>query len=266
MFLTDDHLHTSFSPDGRAKASEVCEAALKRGLSELTVTDHMDIYSDRPYTESIDCPKWFDKMQEIREYYGQRLLVHIGIELGQPQCNPGEAKAFLDKYPLDFIIGSVHNMENDIDVYYYDFHKVDYREVYARYLRWLKDMAEDFDFDIMGHVTYPSRYIFNQTGIVVDAMEFREQFEELFKLLIQKGRGIELNLSGLARGQGGIMPDEGLLRLYRACGGELITLGSDSHVADQVGSVAAQGQEILKALGFKYFNYFEERKPKFVKL
>ena len=137
MFLTDDHLHTSFSFDGKAAPEEVCEAALARGLSELTVTDHMDIYSDQPYTYILDCPKWFDKMQEIRECYSQRLMVHIGIELGQPQCNPGEAKAFLDKYPLDFIIGSVHNMENDIDVFDYDFHKLDYRHVYAGYLKWL---------------------------------------------------------------------------------------------------------------------------------
>ena len=97
-------------------------------------------------------------------------------------------------------------------------------------------------------------------------MEYGEQFKDLFKLLVYSGRGIELNLSGIARGQGGIMPDESLLRLYRQCGGEIITLGSDAHVAGQVGSVAARGQELLRALGFKYFSYFEERRPQFVKL
>ncbi len=266
MFLTDDHLHTSFSFDGKAQPEAVCRAAIERGLSEITLTDHMDIFSDKPYTYILDCDRWYVTMKELAEKYGNELRVHVGIELGQPQCNPGEARAFLEKYPLDFIIGSVHNMENDIDVFDYDFKALDYRQVYANYVRWLKELALGYDFDIMGHVTYPSRYIYAQTGVKADVMALREQFAEIFKILIESGRGIELNLSGLARGQGDTMPEGDLLRLYRECGGEIITLGSDAHVAEQVGSVAARGQELLKAAGFKYITYFEGRKPQFVKI
>ena len=266
MFLTDNHLHTNFSFDGEAEPEAVCLAAIGQGLSEIALTDHMDIFSDKPYTYILDCDRWYATMKELQEKYRNVLRIHLGIELGQPQCNPKEARDFLAKYPLDFIIGSVHNMENDIDVFEYDFKTLDYRQVYANYVQWLKTLAIGYDFDIMGHVTYPSRYIYIQTGIKVDVMAYREQFADVFKILIESGRGIELNLSGLARGQGGTMPEDDLLRLYRACGGEIITLGSDAHVADQVGSVAARGQELLKAAGFKYFTYFEGRKPQFVKL
>ena len=266
MFLTDDHLHTEFSIDGCETMESVCEAAIERGLSEIAITDHMDIFSDKPYGSILDCELWYEKLTQVREKYRGRLMVHRGIELGQPQSNPSEAKSFLDTYPLDFIIGSVHCMENDIDVYEYDFSKVDAATLCPHYVEWLKDLATGFDFDVMGHIIYPSRYMLERRGIHLDMMEYRDLYRELFELLIPSGRGIELNLSGLARGGGIAMPEMDLLKLYRECGGEIVTVGSDAHVTTQVGVVSAKGQEMLKEAGFKYIAYFEERKPQFIKL
>ena len=263
MFLTDDHLHTHFSFDSKADPEEVCLAAIRRGLSEITLTDHMDIYSNKPYSEILDCEAWYQCMQELKGKYKGKLLVHTGIELGQPQINPEQARNFLNKYSLDFIIGSIHNIEDDLDIYYCDYTKIDCSKFYAHYIEWLLELARHYDFDIRGHITYPSRYIYEQTKKQPDMKEFYEQFRELFKLLIQKGRGIELNLSGIARKSGSPMPEADLLALYRECGGEIITVGSDAHVAEQAGSISRLGQEMLKSAGFKYMTWFEERKPHF---
>lgn len=266
MFLTDDHLHTCFSFDSEARPEEVCAQALKQGLSEITITDHMDIYSDKPYSAVLDSDAWYACMQNLKNDWAGRLKVHVGIELGQPQINPLQARAFLEKYPLDFIIGSIHNIENDLDIYYCDYKTMDCEKFYAHYIEWLLELAKNYEFDVCGHVTYPSRYIFEQTKKQPDMRMFYEQFRELFKLLIDRGRGIELNLSGIARGNASPMPEEDLLRLYRECGGEIITIGSDSHVAAQVGSISRLGQEMLKAAGFKYVTWFEERRPHFERL
>lgn len=263
MFLTDDHLHTRFSFDSQADPDEVCTRAMERGLSEIAITDHMDIYSDKPYGAVLDCEPWYACMQELKEKYKGRLLVHVGIELGQPQINPAQARAFVEKYPVDFMLGSIHNIENDLDIYYCDYKNMDCHEFYVHYIDWLIEMARDYDFDICGHVTYPSRYIFQQTGQQPDTKALTEEFRALFRLLIEKGRGIELNLSGIARGNGSPMPDDYLLALYRECGGEIITIGSDAHVAGQAGSISKLGQEMLRASGFKYVAWFEQRRPHF---
>ena len=266
MFLTDDHLHSEFSVDGKETMDAICEAAIRRGLSEIAITDHMDIFSDKPYGYILDCERWYESLLDIKDKYKGKISVHTGIELGQPQCNCTEAKAFLDTYPLEFIIGSIHAMEDDIDVYYYDFNERDPGQVCQNYVEWLKDLATGFDFDVMGHIIYPVRYIQERTGKRPDMMEYKEQYEELFRLIIPSGRGIELNLSGLARGRGIAMPEMDLLKLYRESGGEIITIGSDAHKAEQVGTISQKGQEMLKAAGFEYVTYFEERKPQFIKL
>ena len=157
-------------------------------------------------------------------------------------------------------------MEDNLDVYYYDFEEKDPDAVCAQYVEWLKDLACSFDFDVMGHITYPSRYILEQTGKLPDIGVLRDCYKDLFELIIPSGHGIELNLSGLARENGPMIPDMDLLKLYRQCGGEIITIGSDAHRKRHVGIVSKIGQEILKEAGFEYVTYYEERKPKFVKL
>lgn len=51
---------------------------------------------------------------------------------------------------------------------------------------------------------------------------FEEEIAEIFRLIIPKGIGIELNTN---RGNTPL-PDEKWLRLYRSLGGEIVTLGT----------------------------------------
>lgn len=57
-----------------------------------------------------------------------------------------------------------------------------------------------------------------------------------------------------------------LLELYRDCGGELITLGSDAHRPEDVGKGIAQAQELLRTVGFRYFTVYHRRTPQFIRL
>lgn len=266
MYLVDYHIHTKYSVDSKADPVQVCESAIKNGLAEIAVTDHADMLASRSYKEDIDEEAWYQTMRWLKAQYEGRLKIRIGIELGQPQSNPAEAKSFLDKFPMDFVLGSIHNLDDDLDIYYLDFTKADYHKVYLRYLSELKELALNYSFDVMSHITYPSRYIYQQLGVKVDTMAYWMQYEELFKILIAKGRGIELNMSGIARGLGETMPDLNLLKFYQECGGEIITIGSDAHVPEQVGTTAKQAIELLKKAGFDYLTVYEEHQPKFISI
>lgn len=266
MYLTDYHIHSKFSFDCDADIDEICRTAIDRGISEIAITDHMDIFSDKPYGYILNCEECYSQILKAKEKYSGQLKVLLGAELGQPQANPDEARSFLEKYSLDFIIGSIHNMENDVDAYDLNYHEVDYHEVMRNYVRWLTVMAENFDFDVMGHVTYPSRYVYEQIGTRVDFSEYYERYEMLFRLLIESGRGIELNMSGIARGLNETMPTVDLLKMYRNLGGEIVTIGSDSHIAQHVGLVSKQGMEMLKEAGFRYVSTFEGRKQKSIRI
>ena len=44
MIRCDCHVHSDISPDGKASMEEMCEAAIRRGLSEIVFTEHYECY------------------------------------------------------------------------------------------------------------------------------------------------------------------------------------------------------------------------------
>ena len=42
MYLADYHVHSTCSPDGHQTMAQAAEAAVRQGLNELCITDHVD--------------------------------------------------------------------------------------------------------------------------------------------------------------------------------------------------------------------------------
>ena len=106
MYLADYHMHSKYSFDGSEELDTICQTAIRRGLSEIAITDHMDIYTGLPYDEQMnfevpggeqhhmDVSGLYAGLVQMKEKYAGQLKVRIGAELGQPQVNP-EAAALL---------------------------------------------------------------------------------------------------------------------------------------------------------------------------
>ena len=84
------------------------------------------------------------------------------------------------------------------------------------------------------------------------------------KVLVQKGKGMEINTSGVDRA-GVYLPNAEFLKRFKELGGEIVTVGSDAHDASRVGQYVPEALEILKDI-FGYVCTFEARKPIFHKL
>src|SRR5699024_10771343 len=85
----------------------------------------------------------------------------------------------------------------------------------------VRKLAEWGRFQVLGHLTLPLRYLNENRGMHVSFDGFEEEIAEIFRIIIPKGIGIELNTN---RGNTPL-PDEKWLRLYRSLGGEIVTLG-----------------------------------------
>ena len=96
--------------------------------------------------------------------------------------------------------------------------------------------------------------------------KFSDVIDEILRILIQKGKGIELNTGGFKYGLGHPNPEEAVLKRYRELGGEIVTIGSDAHRPEHVAYTFGKVPEILKAAGFRYYTVFRERKPMFSEL
>ena len=81
---------------------------------------------------------------------------------------------------------------------------------------------------------------------------------------IAKGKGLEVNTSGV-NSVGMFLPDAPYLRRYRELGGEIVTVGSDSHTAARVGQHVDAALAMIGEI-FGYVCTFADRKPIYHKL
>ena len=82
--------------------------------------------------------------------------------------------------------------------------------------------------------------------------------------LISKGKGLEINTSGVDR-CGDFLPGLAYLKLFKELGGEIVTVGSDSHNCDRVGQYCNEAIALAKEV-FGHVCTFEKRQPIFHKL
>ena len=262
-YKIDYHLHCHASFDSEASLSDMVEALLQRGFQEVCFTDHWDIMEKTPSTQIFDFEERDQELEKVIEKYRGKMKIRKGVELGQPWKNKKQTDEFMkiSDGKLDYIIGSIHNLYQDDDLGWSDFTTCDLKKIYEDYIDALIDMVKNYEFDMLGHITYPSRYMLENNQIHYDLTPHYEQFEYLFLTAVDHGIGIEINTSGFFRGLMDLMPTEKLIDLYRQCGGELITVGSDAHRPQHAGIGNEKAMEVLKRLGFSYYCSFENRKP-----
>lgn len=262
--LWDVHMHSQFSGDSDAPQEAMISSALKKNLGGICFTDHLDMdYPKQPNPFLLDLPNYTASVLAMQDKYQKCFPVRLGIELGLQPHLAGLHTDILAQYPFDFVIGSSH-VVHGIDPFYPHFYenRTDV-EAYREYFESILENIKAFDgFDVYGHLDYVVRYGPSKNEHYAWT-NYQELIDEILKLLIAKGKGIELNAGGFKYGLGHPNPTEGILKRYRELGGEIITIGADAHKPEHVAYDFEKIPHILKECGFSYFTVFRERKPEF---
>jgi histidinol-phosphatase (PHP family) len=254
--------------DSQADLGEEAAQAVTLGLSALYTTDHCDLIDEngqRVY--DLDWAPILEQHQRVSAAYADRLKLRLGLELGSAQCDPECARRILAGAPLDLVIGSVHNMDlsaGGIDFYFLPYHtQGDCYAALDNYFASLEQLSALPDcYDVLGHIIYPLRYMTGAVGAPISLERYQDQLRDIFTAAVNADRGIEVN-TYCGRTLEDWLP---ILRLYRACGGEIVTTGSDAHAPENIGRGIQEAQELLKAAGFRYQAVYQRRVPQFVKL
>ena len=265
--LGDYHIHTEFSTDSEASPEDHIQKALFLGMKEICFTDHVDL--DYPPDEKgnpmfkLDADAYYDRISELREKYRGLLKIKIGIELGLAPDYLAQNKAFAKVKPWDFIIGSVHQLDGE-DPYYPEYWQGrDPKEIIQDYYELcLKNITDDNDYDVFGHMDYIRRYVPDRSFVYVEK-DYYDITDMLLRHLIATGRGMELNTKGLHKGVTHFIPTISLLQRYRDLGGELVTIGSDAHDSDSLGYSFRIAADILENVGYRYIASYEGRVASF---
>ena len=261
--MFDFHMHSRVSFDGHDTGLTLAMAALDRGLKEICFTDHLD-YDP---LDQMGCMA-FDTAAYNAEYDHLEvpgLIIRRGMEFGMTTDNAEQFQKDLKRRPFDFVLGSIHFVD-DLDVYFEPWWQG--KTIFQAERRFLEATLDCVqlhdDFDVLAHLTYISKTHCHPAPRPLPYTEHRELIDEILKVLAAKGKGLEMNSSGVDR-CGGFLPTADFFRRFRELGGEIVTIGSDAHKADRVGQYSFEACEILKDI-FGYVCTFENRKPFFHKL
>ncbi len=261
--MFDFHMHSRVSFDAHHTGLQMAQAAKAAGLKEICFTDHLDY--DPLGQMGVLAFDTADYRAEYDHLEVPGLTIRRGMEFGMTADNRQWFREDLQRYPFDFVLGSVHFVD-DLDVYFEDYWAG--KTVFQAERRYLEATLECVqlheDFDVLAHLTYIGKTRCHIAPRCVPFAEHRELIDEILRELARKDKGLEINSSGVDR-CGGFLPTQDYVRRFRELGGKIVTIGSDAHTPDRVGQYSQESCRMLKEI-FGYVCTFERRQPVFHKL
>ena len=247
-YLIDYHMHSKYSFDAVQTIEQAIEKAISMNISEICLTEHISFDPDDQSYNFFNFTDYEKEINELSHKYKDIIKIHL---------YNNEFNKFFSENNLDFIIGSIHNINGrGLNT---NLRELGSSSTYENYFNEVLKLSSNSDFDVLGHLDLVQRYAFKTYG-VYDFNTYKDIIHEILKTIIQNGKGIEVNTSGLKENL--LFPKLEILQMYKDLKGEIITVGSDSHNYNRVGENIENTYNLLKDIGFKYVFTFEKRQPK----
>ncbi len=273
VFLSDSHIHSTHSPDARTSIIEVCQSAVEMGLAYICFTEHLDLDPRDSGYRYFEPEAFFREVDAARTRFRGRLTIGAGIEVCYQTGREDEIARWLERWPFDFVLGSVHILDGEHDwvmvpeqasMAAWARHRTP-QEAYRPYFEEVRRAAATGLFDGLAHLDLVKRYGTLAYG-PFDASALAEEIDAVLAAAVATDTAIEINTSGLFQPPQEPFPGLDILRRYRQMGGRAITIGSDTHHLYQLGRGLETARQQAIAAGFTHVAYFLERQPRFAPL
>lgn len=260
--FADFHIHPDYSIDAEGSVRKICDRALRIGLGAICFTTHYDSNPKRTeidgywryngkrvrFSDSI-VGEYITEIQRAREIYDRSSLeLFCGLEIDYYPGVEEEVERLRAKFPFDFLIGSVHCLD-DIAISdkseapsYFERRSVD--RMADDYFELLLRAARCQGFDCLGHLDYYIRYGQQYYGDLINNIEI-ERFDPVFNALRENGIGIEINTRPFKTGGDTFHPSGEIIDRAIGCGVAITSAGSDSHRPADLGKGIAEAYDFL---------------------
>ena len=226
--IFDSHMHTKYSADSEMFAADAIAKADRLGFG-VVFTEHFD----------YDIPGGIDFTFVPEDYWKEYEplrsdSLRLGVEVGMEEIARQPAADFIKRVPFDLVIGSIHLLDR-LDIYYPDFYVgKDKATAYHKYFAAMAVEAEVGDFDVLAHIDYICRAA-PYDDPEIDYATFKEDIDKVLKIVIERGKVLELNTRRLntRRSLKELVP---VYSRYKELGGKYVTIGSDAHKVEAVGN------------------------------
>lgn len=267
--LIDYHLHNHFSPDSEESTELIIEQAIKKGMKSICITNHAEWHNKASGLSTFDLNEAIDRFKKIEEELDllrpkyPEIDIRFGVELEYYEGRMEELTEFVERVPLDFILGSVHVVKDVVIASGKFAHKL-YKtlteeEAYHAYFDQVEKLVEWGHFDIAAHFD-----VFKKAGIdfygPFDPVKYEARIVPILKKMKEKGIGLELNTKCLESKCREVFPHPTILRWAVELGIENFTLSSDAHKAKDVSVYIKEAAKVAKEVGIKQISTYKLRK------
>lgn len=268
-FKFDLHTHNEMCGHATGTIEDYVQAAVKNGLNVIGISDHTPYFhseEDQPFPRITMARSGFanyiEEVLRLKEKYANQIEVLLGIESDFFPEQSHVYKQYLEKEPFDYIIGSVHFVD-EISIFkrgrwegLTSAEKVTTKE---NYYHLIEQSARCGMFQILGHIDAMKGYYPEFSTIEVDAID------HTLRVIGESDLVIEINTSGKTKDSGGWYPADDILEraLFHKVG---VTFGSDAHTPERVGDEFDEVKRRLKEIGFTEWNYFVNKQKKAIRL
>nr|WP_092069779.1 histidinol phosphate phosphatase [Dendrosporobacter quercicolus]NSL46800.1 histidinol phosphate phosphatase [Dendrosporobacter quercicolus DSM 1736]SDL64276.1 histidinol-phosphatase (PHP family) [Dendrosporobacter quercicolus] len=255
--IVDTHIHTRFSSDSKMHINQALQRSEELGIG-ITLTEHMDLAYPEPDAFTFDIHQYLTEYGPYRSH-----KVMLGVEIGMRLDCLTENRRLIAANPFDYVIGSIHVIEN-IDIYQEVFYRErSKQEVYQQYFAAMAECLSVYEcIDTLGHIDYIARYA-RYSDPELYYSEFAAAIDKVLTLTAQHEKAIEINTRRLSSPAA----VQALLPIYQRfyqLGGRLATIGSDAHNADDIGRDFRLAMQLAELSNLKPV-YFSQRRPHYIK-
>jgi len=249
----DLHNHTTLCNHAEGSMREYVQKAIDEEIDIFGFSDHAPMEFDKKYRMSFDDMREYESsIRELRDEFRDRIDIRLGYEV---DFLPGYMDERVLRADVDYLIGSVHfidgwGFDNPEFIGRYD--EMDIDEIWQKYFRAIKDMADSRYFDIVGHLDLIKVFKFMPKRAI------EELAESALDAIKNAGMSIELNSAGIRKPINELYPSIPLLKMAKDRDIP-ITFASDAHSPTQIGFEKDTLLEVAKSVGYREAVAYKDR-------
>ncbi len=271
--MIDYHIHLERGPYTLDWLKQFWDQAQRRGITEIGITEHahefrefLPVYEHlwKEPTNDPSLASWIrrhfqhsleDYLQLLDEGRKVGISLKVGLEADYFPQSEGKIRSLLRSYNFDFVLGSVHFLDNwsfdwDPDIGWPGRNPDD---VYVAYLTLMEKMVQSSLFDILAHLDV-IKVFGHRSGKNLDP-----EWGCLLQSISEKGLAMEISTAGWRKPVGEIYPHPKLLK-EAARLGIPITIASDAHTPTDVGDRWQEAVALARVSGYRTYCSFTGRK------
>lgn len=265
------HTHSSFD-DGKNKPEDYVIEAIRQGIKAFGFSGHAPLPFPTDWCiQSEDLEEYLSEIQLLKIKYESRLEIFSGLEADfiEGIICPNQVKA---KYNLDYIIGAVHFLKKENEIFEIDGSFENFEEGFVKHFQSNAkalvvnftenslEMVKNHTPDILGHFDKIKLYLSRFLPDLEAQPWYIECMTEIVKAAKEKQLIVEINTRGIyKRYSSEPYPSYKLLKtIYE--NGIRVCLNSDAHLPSEITSAYKKVISEIKQIGFSHLWVFSNNK------